>query len=156
MVADALRPVPPPAAIALRLLAPDELARAAELRFVGGDGHDEAHRQFLHRRAAWQRDLVSRGIARFWGAFDDRTLVGSLGVVRLGALGRYQDVQTATSHGRRGIAAALLSAAGRAAIAGDATQLVIKTASGSDAERVYARAGFGTVERIVSACRVPP
>jgi GNAT superfamily N-acetyltransferase len=155
MVADALRPAPPPAAIELRPLAPDELARAAELRFVGGDRHDEAHRQFLHRRAAWQRDLVSRGVARFWGAFDDRTLVASLGVVRLGQLGRYQDVQTTPSHCRRGIAAALLSAAGGEAVAAGVTQLVIKTASASDAERVYARAGFRTVERIVSACRLP-
>ncbi len=155
MVARAPRPASPPPGIELRPLAPDELARAAELRFVGGDGHDGAYRQFLHRRAAWQRDLVSRGSARFWGAFDDRTLVASLGVVRLGPLGRYQDVQTAQSHARRGIATALLAVAGGEAIAAGATQLVIMTAAGSAAARVYERAGFRTVERIVSACRLP-
>jgi GNAT superfamily N-acetyltransferase len=146
----------PPPGIELRPLAPDELARVAELRFGDGERHDEAYRQFLHRRAAWQRDLVIRGLARFWGAFDDRTLVASLGMVRLGRLGRYQDVQTVDRHRRTGIAAALLWAAGREAIAAGAEQLVILTAAGSDGERVYVRAGFRPIERIVSACRLPP
>src|SRR5512140_3296021 len=144
-----------PPGIELRLLGPDELARAAELAFaVGGDEH-EATRQFLHRRAAWQRDLVTRGAAHFWGAFDDRTLVGSLGLVKLGRLGRYQDVQTAPSHRRRGIASALLSAAAGEATRAGVEQLVIKTRSGSEAGRVYERVGFRTIERTVSACREP-
>jgi GNAT superfamily N-acetyltransferase len=155
MTAPAVRAPAVPPGLELRLLGPDELARAAELAFaVGGDEH-EATRQFLHRRAAWHRDLVARGAAQFWGAFDDRTLVGSLGLVRLGRLGRYQDVQTAPSHRRRGIAAALLSAAAGEAVRAGVEQLVIKTLSGSEAERVYERAGFRTTERTVSACRAP-
>jgi GNAT superfamily N-acetyltransferase len=150
------RPAAPPPGIELRRLAPDEPARVAELLFGAGERHDEAYRQFLRRRAAWQRDLVVRGLAGFWGAFDDRTLVASLGMVRLGRLGRYQDVQTVASHRRTGIAAALLWAAGREAIAAGAEQLVILTVSGSDGERVYARAGFRPIERIVTACRRPP
>lgn len=158
MTAASPRSAAAPPGIELRPLAPDELARAAELRFAGSEDHDEASRQFLHRRAAWQRDLLVRGLAQFWGAFDDRTLVASLGVVRLGRLGRlgrYQDVQTAASHRRTGIAAALLSAAGRAALAAGAEQLVIMTVAGGDGERVYAHAGFRTVERIALACRRP-
>jgi len=156
MTGAAPRPAAAPPGIELRPLAPDELARAAELRFAGSDDQGEAYRQFLHRRAAWQRDLVVRGLARFWGAFDDRTLVASLGMVRLGRLGRYQEVQTAASHRRTGIAAALLSVAGSEAIAAGAEQLVIMTMPGSDGERVYARAGFRTVERVALACRRPP
>ena len=155
MTAPAVRAAAAPPGLELRPLAPDELARAAELDFAIGGGHNEGRRQFLHRRAAWFRDLVARRVAQFWGAFDDRTLVGSLGLVRLGRLGRYQDVQTAPSHRRRGIALALLSAAaGEAALAG-VEQLVIKTPSGSEAERVYERAGFRTIERTISACREP-
>jgi GNAT superfamily N-acetyltransferase len=155
MTAHAVRPAAAPPEIELRALAPDELARAAELDFAIAGGHGEAHRQFLHRRAAWFRDLVARRVAQFWGAFDDRTLVGSLGLVRLGRLGRYQDVQTAQSHRRRGIAAALLSAAAAEAGGAGVEQLVIKTLSNSEAERVYERAGFRTIERTVSACRAP-
>jgi len=155
MTGGAPRPAAAPPGIELRPLAPDELARAAELRFAGSDDPSEAYRQFLHRRGAWYRDLVLRGAARFWGAFDDRTLVASLGLVRLGQLGRYQEVQTAASHRRTGIAAALLAAAGSEAIAAGVEQLVIMTMPDSDGERVYARAGFRTVERIAIACRRP-
>ena len=163
MTAAQVAPAAAPRGIELRPLAPDELARAAELDFEIGDGRDEAYRQFLRRRAAWYRDLVARRTARFWGAFDDRTLVGSLGLVRLGALGRYQDVKTAPSHRRRGIATALLAAAARDASTsgnGEANgeviqQLVIATLSDSEAARVYERAGFRAIERTVSACRAP-
>jgi len=155
MTAHAVRPAAAPRDIELRTLAPDELARAAELDFAISGDQREAHRQFLHRRAAWFRDLLAQRVAQFWGAFDDRTLVGSLGLVRLGRLGRYQDVQTAQSHRRRGIAAALLSVAAGEALGAGAEQLVIKTLANSFAERVYERAGFRTIERTVSACRAP-
>lgn len=148
-------PPPPvtPAGIAVRPLAADELARTAELA-VAADG-DEAQRPFRHRRAAWQRELVARGAARFWGAFADQTLVGSLGIVRLGARARYQDVQTAPAYRRRGIAAALLAAAGGEALAGGARELVILVVA-DDAARVYARAGFVRADRLVAATRVRP
>jgi GNAT superfamily N-acetyltransferase len=156
MAAPAVAPAGPPPGLELRRLAPDELARAAELAFAIGEPHDEAHRQFLHRRAAWHRDLASRQLAGFWGAFDDRTLVGSLGLVGLGRLARYQDVQTAHSHRRRGVARALLAAAAGDAVAAGAEQLVIQALVDSDAVRIYERAGFRTIERTTSAIREPP
>lgn len=155
MTADALAAVAAPRDIELRKLTPAELARTVELD-IAAQGDADTHRQFLHRRTAWQRDLVARGVAHFWGAFDAHALVGSLGVVKLGRLGRYQDVQTAASHRRRGIAAALLSAAARGAVAMGVERLVIMTAAGSDAARVYERLGFRVAEHTASACRKPP
>ncbi|HEU4733863.1 MAG TPA: GNAT family N-acetyltransferase [Kofleriaceae bacterium] len=155
MTASAVASVAAPRGIELRPLAPDELARATELAYAIGGTPSEAHRQFLQRRTAWHRDLVVRQTATFWGAFDDRTLVASLGVVRLGRLGRYQDVQTTPGHRRRGIAAALLAAAGRDALADGVEQLVIHTLTGSEALRVYERIGFRTIEVTASACRAP-
>ena len=147
----------PPAGIALRPLAPDELARAAELAVAirGDDGEpsDEAYRQFRYRRAVWQRELVAHRLAQFWGAFDGQTLVASLGLVQLGRLGRYQDVKTARSHRRRGIASALLSAAARAMRSSGIEELVIQTDLGNVAARVYQRAGFRPIEQIASAYR---
>jgi GNAT superfamily N-acetyltransferase len=145
----------PPIALDVRPLEADELPRAAELAYAIGDHHDEKHRRFLQRRAAWQRDLVRRGIARFWGAFDDGVLVGSLGIVLLGSRARYQDVQTAATHRKRGIASALLARAAGFARDSGAGTLVIMAMPGSAAARVYERAGFQTIERTASACRFP-
>jgi GNAT superfamily N-acetyltransferase len=144
-----------PTGIDIRALAAEELPRAAELAYEIGDRHDEIHRRFLQRRAAWQHHLVARGIARFWGAFDAGALVGSLGIVSLGARARYQDVQTAEAFRRRGIASALISAAATHAREHGAGTLVIIAMPGSAAARVYERAGFQTIERTASACRYP-
>ncbi|MBS1123010.1 MAG: putative acetyltransferase [Deltaproteobacteria bacterium] len=144
--------VAPASQVEIRPLAPDEMPAIARLGFALGDRHDESYRLFLQRRAAWKRQLVESGEARFWGAFDDGTLVGSLGLVPLGLVARYQDVQIATSHRRRGIASALLATAARAV---KCEQLVIVAVPGSEAARVYERVGFQIVETTASACRYP-
>jgi GNAT superfamily N-acetyltransferase len=136
----------------LRPLAPRELLVAAELEYADGEVHDDRFRRFLHRRAAWQQQLAERGAATFWGAFDAGALVGSLGLVPLGAHARYQDVQTAASHRGRGIAAALLATAASVA---PGHELVIVAEPGSAAERVYTRIGFHAIERVASAVRRP-
>ena len=134
-----------------RELRPDEVLATADLRWTIGDRHDERYRKFLHRRATWQRDLVTRGLARFWGTFEGDELVGSLGLVTIGELSRYQDVQTAASHRGRGIASTLLLAA-----AAEATgELVIIAEPGSAAARLYERVGFRAVEQTASACKSP-
>ncbi|HVK89327.1 MAG TPA: GNAT family N-acetyltransferase, partial [Kofleriaceae bacterium] len=72
--------------------------------------------------------------------------------VPLGARARYQDVQTAASHRKRGIAGALLAAA---AAKVPSAELVIIAELGSAAERVYQRVGFRAIEHIASAVRRP-
>ena len=136
----------------VRPLAARELPATAELEYADGDVHDDQHRRFLHRRAAWQQSLVERDLATFWGAFDGDALVGSLGLVPLGGRARYQDVQTAASHRKRGIAGALLAAA---AAKVPSAELVIIAELGSAAERVYQRVGFRAIEHIASAVRRP-
>lgn len=139
--------------VVVRPLAPDELDATAELEFAIADRHDDSYRRFLYRRARWKRSLVERGLGAWWGAFDGRALVGSLGLVPLGALARYQDVQTAATHRGRGIASALLAAA--AARAAGVETFVIVAEPGSAAARVYERAGFRVAEHTASACRYP-
>jgi GNAT superfamily N-acetyltransferase len=140
------------APLPVRVLSPDEVLATAELAWIVGDRHDEAYRQFLLRRAAWHRELVARGSAHFHGAFDGDALVSSLGLVELGDLARYQDVQTHPSYRGRGLAGALLVAAADATRAG---KVVILAEPESLASRVYERIGFRTVERTASACRSP-
>jgi GNAT superfamily N-acetyltransferase len=136
----------------LRPLYGRELPATADLEFADSDIHDDLFRRFLHRRAAWKQRLVEAGTAAFWGAFDAGVLVGSLGLVPLGDRARYQDVQTAASHRKRGIAGALLVAA--AAGARD-RELVIVAEPDSAAERLYTRLGFSPIERIAAAVRRP-
>ena len=144
--------------IGVHPLDPDQVLETAELAWAVGDRHDERYREFLQRRATWHRDLVARGTATFWGVHDNGALVASLGLVTLGTVARYQDVQTAAAYRRRGYAGALLAAAAHDAFSrpGGPTQAVIIAIPGSDAERVYTRVGFRAVERTASACRYPP
>jgi GNAT superfamily N-acetyltransferase len=153
MIADELDAAP--AALPIRALTSDEVLATADLAWTIGDRHDDAYRQFLHRRAAWHRDLVVRGLARFYGAFDDG-LVASLGLVTIGTLARYQDIQTLTSYRRRGLARALLTTSARAAFAAGSERVALVAIPDSDAARVYTRTGFRVIERNVSACRYPP
>jgi GNAT superfamily N-acetyltransferase len=136
----------------IRPLRGDDLQLAADLGLAIADDHSEAYRQFLNRRATWKARLAERGLGQFWGAFDRGRLVGSLGLVSLGAIARYQDVQTAPTHRGRGIASALLAAAA-AAVAVDRYIIVAEPDSG--ASRLYARAGFTVIERMVSAVIAP-
>jgi len=163
MIADDVRGLDSPPSGEVRKLTPDEVLHSVELGWAIADRHDDAYRTFLQRRVAWHRDLVVRGRATFWGAHDGDELVASLGLVELGTLARYQDVQTLPAYRRRGLATALLAAAAREAfgasnrdVATRIERVVIIAEPGSDAARVYERAGFRAIERTTAACRYPP
>ena len=149
-VEDARAPLP------IRELAEADVLATADLAWELGDRHDEPFRKFLQRRATWHRDLVARGTAQFFGAFDGAKLVASLGIALVGNIGRYQDVQTHAAYRRRGLARALLATAARAALARGVDRVAIVAEPDSDAARVYARAGFRVLEHTVGACRYPP
>lgn len=136
----------------IRELTPDEVIASADLAWANGDRHDDAYRLFLDRRAVWKSSLVTKGSGVFYGAFDGSELVGTLGLVSLGDVARFQDVEVAASHRKRGIASALLAVAASNA---RAPTLVIVADADGPAARIYQRAGFKTAERVGSACRYP-
>ena len=144
----------PPHALAMRVLAPVEVAATADLSWAIADRHDQPYRDFLKGRAAWQQRLVEADRAHFFGAFDAGKLVASLGVFFTDKLGRYQDVQTLASHRRRGVAGALLAAAARETRS-RCKRFVIFAQHGSEAQRVYTRVGFTTTETSTRASRYP-
>jgi GNAT superfamily N-acetyltransferase len=139
----------------IRPLLVDEIEATANLGWIIGDRHDEVYREFLDRRAAWHRALVVRGAATFWGAFEDDKLVATLGLVGLGDVARYQDVQTLAPHRKRGIAGALLAASAQHAFASGVERVVIMAELDSAASRVYERVGFRTIEKMAWAVRAP-
>jgi GNAT superfamily N-acetyltransferase len=140
--------------VEIRALATTEVMQTVELEYRDADRHDDIYRQFLQRRAVWKQSLVATGRAMWFGAFDAGELVGSLGLVALGSRARYQDVQTAATHRKRGIAAALLAAAAREVLPA-IHELVIVAEPGSAAARVYERVGFRPTELTASACKYP-
>lgn len=82
-------------------------------------------------------------MAAWFGAFTPSgVLAGSLGLVRLADVARYQSVLTDAAHRRRGIARHLLVVAGEWAAGRGASRLVIVAEADSAAGRLYARAGF--------------
>jgi GNAT superfamily N-acetyltransferase len=116
----------------------------------------DARLDFERRRAAAERELVDSGRAQWFGAFDGDRLVANLGIVRLGELARYQDVVTLASHRRRGLAGALLRAAGEWALEDAAVRrLVIVAEDGGPAIGLYQRAGFTEVARHVGVSKAP-
>ncbi|MGO4596705.1 GNAT family N-acetyltransferase [Terrabacter sp. 2RAF25] len=145
-----------PDGIRLRELVSDgDWEQSAE---VGGSGTPADRRDerltFERRRAAAQRGLVESGRARWFGAFDGDRLVSNLGIVRLGDLARYQDVVTLESHRRRGIAGALVCAAGEWAFEDPSvTRLVIVADLDGPARGLYERAGFAEVARHTAVSR---
>jgi GNAT superfamily N-acetyltransferase len=153
MRADRFQPSPLPDGLVMRALAPAELPLTIDLAFEVATSHEEGHRTFLQRRVAWQAELVRRRLASFWAAFDGNTLVGSLGIANLWRFARYQDVQVAASHRRRGIASALLGAAAQDMAATGTSSLIIVAEQNSAAAAVYERAGFRVAELIGSASR---
>ena len=137
------------------LVTDDDWEQSAE---VGGSDTPADRRdgrlEFERRRAAAQRGIVESGRARWFGAFDGDRLVSNLGIVRLDGLARYQDVVTRTTHRRRGIAGALVRAAGEWALEDPSvTRLVIVADVDGPARGLYERAGFVEVARHVAVSR---
>ena len=125
------------------------------------DGYDPVtHASFLRRRIAGRREQAACGILRWWGAFRDRELCATLGIVtgRIEGtpIARYQSVATAAAH-RRGLCAALLVRAARGALEREPdARLVIVAEADGDPGRLYRRAGFDLVERTVAVVRPLP
>ena len=101
-----------------------------------------SHETFLRARGRAGVALVDRGLAAFFGAFADDTLVASLGIVPCGTTARYQNVGTDAPHRRRGLASHLLGVAGSWAADRGCERWVIVTESTNAAGRIYRAVGF--------------
>jgi GNAT superfamily N-acetyltransferase len=103
---------------------------------------DDRYRAYAAARYRAKRGWVEAGRGLWWGGFDGGELVSALGVVSDGGgLARYQDVMTAESHRGRGVASALIAAAGAEALARGAHTLVI-VAVAEGPRRLYTDLGF--------------
>lgn len=117
---------------------------------------EEPHRIFCRRRLDDLRELFCAARGAWYVALDGDEVVASCGVVVTGERGRFQAVDTAVGHRRRGICRRLVFEAGRdAAATHGARRLVIAADPGYHALGIYQSLGFAAAERVCGVCRQP-
>jgi ribosomal protein S18 acetylase RimI-like enzyme len=121
---------------------------------------DRAHEHlFIRRRLHEQRGLFQAERGGWYVAVDPVTgeVVGSLGIVVTGGRARFQSVDTAPAHQRRGICSRLVVEAARdAAAQWTIRDFAIVAAADYHALGLYESLGFQPRERVAGVCRRPP
>jgi ribosomal protein S18 acetylase RimI-like enzyme len=136
-------------------------AAVIELQVAGrDDGHDEeTYRQFSLARLADRREHFRAGRGAWYVALDpvSNAVAASCGIVVTAGRGRFQVVETAPGHRRRGIASRLLVEAARhSAEVHRATRFVIVADTNYHALGLYESLGFVRKEHVYGVCRRPP
>jgi len=149
--------------VEVRALAPDgdtELwEQVLELQVATRDEvfEEQGYRVFSRRRMDDRRVLFCAGRGAWYVALDGDEVVGSCGVVVTGSRGRFQAVDTAEAHRRRGISSRLVvEAAHRAAADYGAARLVIAADPDYHALGLYESLGFRRRELVSGVCLRPP
>jgi hypothetical protein len=140
-------PERPNVAIAIRPLGSGADWRAlCDLTVANTETQYPGQSAFGRWRAGSHRENCEAGKAVWWGAFQDDTLVGSAGLYESGEWARFADVITHPDHRNRGVCSTLVHAVCtdlRHARPG--VTVVMVSTPGSQAERIYHRAGFEPV-----------
>ena len=132
-----------------------------ELQVASRPAHfaEDVHRAFCVERLRELRELFRERRGAWYVALDEsgREVQGSCGVVVTAGRGRYQAVDTAAAHRRRGICSRLVVEAARACARDyGAQQLVICADPEYHALGLYESLGFAPTERAAGVCRQPP
>ena len=129
------------------------LSREIEENKISGEHDAESFERFIRKSIDVYRELSDKGLAAWFGAFDQSELVADLGIVKCGDIARYQSVQTDHRHRRQGLASHLLGKAATWAGENGCKSWVIVTESTNDAGRVYRKARFAPDLETVSVYR---
>ena len=136
-----------------QLVTPEQWAAAVvadivEIARTGDEPNDASFRDFTVARRRTQAEMSDRGMAAFFGAFAGDECVSDLGIVLCGQdahgreVARYQNVQTAFEHRRRGLAGHLLGVAARWSADRGTQRWVIAAEPDHSAGRLYGNLGF--------------
>jgi len=135
--------------------------QVVELQVAGRDPGfpEDPYRAFCRRRLADLRVLFSAGRGAWWVALDPtrREVLASCGIVCTEQRARFQTVDTAAAHRRRGICSRLLvEAAARTAGRHGTREFVIGADPDYHALGIYESLGFRPAEHVTGACLTPP
>lgn len=140
-----------------RMLASDaDWAAAVDLHAADYGTFDPAqHREFTARRMTARREQQEAGLGGWFGAFVDGEMLSGLGLFTDGSgLGRFQDVETAASARRRGLAATLVHHASLVGLRNYAMRELVMVADPDYAAiRIYRSLGFTDSETQVQLAR---
>jgi ribosomal protein S18 acetylase RimI-like enzyme len=152
-------------AVAIHALDPDGdaalWARIVELQVAGRAERredEESNRAFARARLDGYRGLFRNGRGGWYAALvpGSGEIAASCGIVVTEGRGRFQVVDTAVAHRRRGIASRLVVEAGRhAAATFGAERFVIAADADYHALGLYESLGFVRAERVYGVCRWP-
>jgi predicted DCC family thiol-disulfide oxidoreductase YuxK/ribosomal protein S18 acetylase RimI-like enzyme len=136
-------------------------AAVVELQIASRDERftEESFRDYVERRQDDLRAVFRLGRGAWYVALDGPAgeVVGSCGVVVTDTRGRFQAVDTAAAHRRRGVCSRLVVDAARDAAAHHgARHLVIAADPDYHALGLYESLGFRRREHVSGACRPPP
>ena len=138
------------------LLSDEDWAAEARIALELEEAPDDAHLAFLLRRTAERQEAAERSRLVWLGMEVGGEIVATAGVADAGGgVARFQDVQTAEAHRRRGHASALVAAGVRLAAETFGSALFVLVAErGGPAIGLYRRLGFREVETQVQLSRV--
>lgn len=139
-----------------RLASDEDWAAEARIALELEEAPSRADRLFVRRRTAERRLAVERGRLIWLGVEAGGEIVATAGIADAGAgVARFQDVQTAEAHRRRGHAGALVAEGVRVAARAFGSGLFVLVAErGGPAIGLYRRLGFREVETQVQLSRV--
>lgn len=151
MTAEALSDVALPAGVHLRAFCEERdwmQQLAMQLDDVPAVHARPAYAAFKAAQVEYHRK-ISESLGLWLGAFDGEQLAGSCGIFPVqDGMARYQDVMVAKPYRNRGIARALIAAAGGCAFEQfGAGKLVIVADANDFPQHIYRRAGFADAER---------
>ena len=133
--------------------------QAIELQVASRDDflEEQAYREFIGRRLEDLRVIFRAGRGAWYVAMypDHDEVVAACGIVVTGGRGRFQAVDTAAAHRRRGISSRLVVEAARHAAKRGVEHFVIAAEPDYHALGLYESLGFQRVERVAGVCRRP-
>lgn len=128
----------------------------AKVDLIKGGAPERGMDDYLRQKTQARQTQIQKGLGQWFGAFDGDRLAADMGIFNDQDLIRYQSVQTHEDYRRRGICSALLCASlDWAKVRAPRALPVIVAHAGSDAGRLYRRAGFDLAETTISAYRRP-
>ncbi len=117
-------------------------------------GTVDALREFVDRQLVRYRAMQEAGVGRWYGAYLDGELAATLGLVRVGELGRFQLVGTDPRFARQGVCSTLVHEVARRGLEEQhLDRLVIAADASYHAASLYESVGFRPTEKLVALVR---
>jgi ribosomal protein S18 acetylase RimI-like enzyme len=136
----------------------DELDAFVDLQCADGYGFEPAgYRVFRTQRMQRMQAMAAQGLAQWFGLWCGGVLAADCGLVRDGALGRFQNVATHPAWRRRGLCAALVHAVSRFGFEQWALDEILMIADPHDvAIGIYESLGYRAIEHEFALQRYAP